>query len=400
MTMRRNHSSNPGFAAMLIAAALALPACQKQETAAPPPPPDVLVADAATRDVPVYREWVGTIDGSENAEIRARVTGYLISRNYKEGGLVKKGDLLFEIDSRPFVAALDEAKSSLEQGKAAQLASQSTYDRNKQLFDKKVISEQEFTNSTQLNQANVAKVDALQAAVDQAQINLNYCKIISPVDGIAGNAQAQVGDLVGTASATVLTTVSTLDPVKIIFPVSENDYLNASKRVMETLAKPFEDRPESIELILSNGEVFPQKGRIFSVDRQVQESTGTILVTALVPNPGDLLRPGFFSRARIVSDVLKDAVVVPQRAVNEVQGSYQMGIIGADGKVEIRPVKVGPRTGSDWVITEGLKAKEKYVVEGFQKIKAGMSVNAKPWTPPADMTAPATAQPLLPTSSL
>jgi len=351
------------------------------------PPPEVLVAAASTRDVPVYREWIGTLDGSENAEIRARVTGYLLRRDYQEGALVKKGDLLFEIDQRPFEAALAESKSQLEQAKAAQLATQANFERNKQLFEKKVISEQEYTNTTQINESNIAKIKSLEANVEQAKLNLEFCRIISPVEGIAGIAKAQVGDLVGTANSTVLTTVSTLDPVKVLFPVSESDYLISSERVQETLSKPFDQRPESIEIVLSDGSIFAQKGRLLSVNRQVQQSTGTILLTALIPNPGSVLRPGFFARARVMAKMLKDAIVVPQRAVNEVQGSYQIGIVGPDGKAEIRPVKVGARTGSDWVISSGLKAGEKVVVEGLQKIKAGMTVEAKPWVPPAERAA-------------
>jgi len=377
---------NPLRLAALAAGVLVLPACNKQETAAPPPPPEVLVLAAATKDVPVYREWIGTLDGSENAEIRARVTGYLLKRNYAEGSLVKKGDLLFEIDPRPFEAALAEAKSQLEQGKALQLASQAEADRSKELFGQRVISEKEFINKTQLNQSSIAKVAALTAAVEQAQLNLNFCRITSPVDGIAGIAQAQVGDLVGTASSTVLTSVSTLDPIKVVFPVSESDFLAANARVQETLSKPFEERPQRLELVLADGSTFPEKARLLSVDRQVKATTGTILVTAVLPNPGSVLRPGFFARARIEADVLKGAIVVPQRAVYEVQGSYQLGIIGADNKAEIRPVKVGPRTGTDWVITSGLKADEKVVVEGLQKIKAGAPVVAKPWAPAAAPT--------------
>ena len=367
-----------------IGSLLAIVGCDSKEKAAgPPAPPDVLVAPAEARDVPVYREWIGSLDGSENAEIRARVTGYLMKRDYQEGGLVKKGDALFEIDPRPFEAAVAEAKSQLEQGKAVQLASQSEADRNKELFNKKVISETEYINKTQVNEANLAKIKALQAALEQAQLNLDFCRIISPVDGIAGIAQAQVGDLVGTAASTVLTSVSTVDPIKILFPVSETDYLDAVKRVQETLSTPFEQRKESIELILADGSTFPQKGRLLSVDRQVKASTGTILVTALMPNPGNILRPGFYARARIIAETLKDAVVVPQRALAEIQGSYQLGVVGPDGKAEIRPVKVGARIGSDWVVTSGLKAGEKVIVEGLQKVKAGAPVVAKPWIPPS-----------------
>ena len=373
------------FALLAIAVGGGLAGCGKEETVSVGPP-EVLVMEAATRDVPVFREWIGTIDGSENAEIRARVTGHLTKRSYDEGSLVKKDQLLFEIDPRPFEAALAEAKSQLEQAKALQLATQADKERSDKLFDQKVISVQEHTNKTQLNEANISKVASLEANVEQAQLNLNFCKVIAPVEGIAGIAKAQVGDLVGSGSNVVLTNVSALDPAKILFPVSEADYLWANQRVQETMTKPLDQRPESIELVLADGSTFPNKARLLSVDRQVQASTGTILVTALVHNPGSLLRPGFFARAKIVAQILKNAVVVPQRAVSEVQGAYQLGIIGADGKAEIRPVKVGVRTGTDWVISSGLNAGEKVVVEGLQKIKVGAPVTVKPWTPTAEKT--------------
>lgn len=381
--MRAPNRAGASCALLFVIASGGLSGCGKKETVSVAPP-EVLVMEAGTRDVPVYREWIGTIDGSENAEIRARVTGYLIKRNYQEGSLVKKGDLLFEIDQRPFEAALAEAKSQLEQARAVALASKAERERSDKLFNQKVISEQEHTNKTQLSEANVAKVASLESSVEQAQLNLNFCKVISPVEGIAGIAKAQVGDLVGTGSNVLLTSVSTLNPAKILFPVSETDYLAANQRIQETLSKPFEQRPDSIELILADGSTFPKKGRVLSVDRQVQTSTGTILVTALVENPGSVLRPGFYARARIVAQVLKDAVVVPQRAVSEVQGSYQLAIVGTDGKAEIRPVQTGPRTGSDWVIKSGLKPGEKVIVEGIQKVKSGAPVTAKTWTPPAE----------------
>jgi RND family efflux transporter MFP subunit len=371
------------FVLLAVVMSSGFTACGKKETASAGPP-EVLVTEATARDVPVYREWIGTIDGSENAEIRARVIGYLTKRDYHEGSLVKKGDLLFEIDPRPFQAALEQAKSQLEQAKAAALAAMAEKQRSDKLFAQKVISEQEHTNKTQLNEASQANVQALEASVEQTQLNLNFCKVTSPVEGIAGIAKAQVGDLVGTGSNVILTSVSTLDPAKIVCPISETDYLTANQRIQETLSKPLDQRPESIELILADGSVFPYKGRLLSVDRQVQASTGTILVTALVRNPGSVLRPGFYARARIVAQVLKNAVVVPQRAVYEVQGAYQLGIVGPDGKAEIRPVKVGARTGTDWVIASGLKPGEKVVVEGLQKIKSRMPVTAKPWTPPAE----------------
>lgn len=383
-------TSNRIFIALLLllaGIAFGLTGCGGKEETAAPPPPEVLVTEAAAKDVPVYKEWIGTLDGSENAEIRAKVQGYLIKRDYKEGSLVKKGALLFQIDPRPFEAALAEAKSGLEQAKAVKLAAIAEKERSDKLFSQKVISEQEHTNKTQLAEANIAKVSALEANVNQAQLNVEFCTITAPVDGIVGIAKAQVGDLVGAGSNVVLTSISTLDPAKIVCPISEADYLAAYKRAEETLSKPPEQRPKNIELVLADGSTFEKKAQLQSVDRQVQASTGTILVTALVENPGCVLRPGFYARARVVADVLKDAVVVPQRAVAEVQGAYQLGIIGADGKAEIRPVKVGVRTGSDWVISSGLKTGEKVVVEGLQKIKAGSAVVAKPWTPPAEKPA-------------
>ena len=382
--MNRKHFVGFGLTIFAIAAGAVLGGCGKPETVAPPTP-EVLVVEASTKDVPVYREWIGTIDGSENADIRARVEGHLIKRSYDEGSLVKKGDILFEIDPRPSEAGLAQAKSQLEQGKAAALAAAAERDRSDKLFSQKVISEQEHTNKTQLNEASQAKVQALEAAVEDAQLNVDFCKVTAPVEGIAGLAKAQVGDLVGTGGNTELTSISTLDPAKVLFPISEADYIAANQRIQDVLKKPLKDREETIELVLADGSTFANKARLLAVDRQVQASTGTILVTALVKNTGSVLRPGFYARARIVAKVLKDAVIVPQRAVNEVQGSYQLGIIGADNKAEIRPVKVGDRTGTDWVITSGLKPGEKVVVEGLQKIKAGSDVvNAKPWTPPAD----------------
>ncbi len=381
----------------LIATALALcllPACKRDDAAkkATPPPPTVLVIPAATRDVPVYREWIGTLDGSENAEIRARVTGYLMKRDYKEGALVKQGDVLFEIDPRPFDVALAEAQGQLAQGKAMQLASQAEADRSKALFDQKVISKKEFINKTQLNESHAAKVKALEASVKQAELNLQFCTIMSPIAGVVATAKAQVGDLVGGGNGTPLTTVSTLDPAKLIFPISEEEYLLVRERVEKSMSKPVEEREEMIELILANGKTFEHKARLLSLDLQVKQSTGTILVTALLKNPGSVLRPGQFARARVIAQTLEDAVVVPQRAVTEVQGSYQVGIVDGNGKAEIRPVKVGARDGTDWVIASGLTAGEKVIVEGIQVVKAGMPVEAKPWMPPEQRpAAPANA---------
>ena len=369
------------FMSALIGA-MNLAACSRRSSQAAPAAPEVLVQEAATQDVPVYREWIGTIDGSENADIRARVSGHLITRASTEGSFVKAGDLLFEIDPRPFEAELAKAKANLDNARATEIKTDADEKRAMKLFIEKVTSPMERDAALQAAAAQRANVSSLEAAVREAELNLGYTKITAPVDGIVGLAKAQVGDLVG--SDVVLTSISTLDPAKILFPVSEADYFAAKDRALEILSQPVEQRPEEIELILADGSTFPHRARLLAVDRQAQTATGTILVTARVKNPGGILRPGFYARARVVAQVLQDAVVVPQRAVSEVQGTYQLGIIGAGGKVEIRSVKAGSRTGPNWVITSGLEPGEKVVVEGLQKIRDGAVVVAKPWAPPAD----------------
>ncbi len=341
----------------------------------------VLVSTAASRDVPVVREWVGTLAGSENADIRARVTGHLLSRDYPEGSLVKKGELLFEIDPRPFEVALAEARSQLEEGRARQVASQAEADRSTELFRKRVISEKEFINKTQLNKSAASKVEALEAAVEQARLNVGFCAVRSPLDGVAGVATAQVGDLVGTGERAVLTSVSVLDPMKLVFPISEGEYLMAGERLREGTAQPLKEREESIEVVLGNGERFAHRARLLAVDLKVSQTTGTILVTALLRNPGSVLRPGQFATARVIAKTLPGAVVVPQRAVVEVQGSHQLWVVDGGGKVEVRPVKVGVRDGGEWVIAQGLEVGERVVVEGTQQLKVGMVVEAGAWKP-------------------
>jgi RND family efflux transporter MFP subunit len=344
------------------------------------PPPEVLVTQVVKADVPIVRAWVGTLDGSENADIRARVAGYLQKKDYQEGSYVKEGDLLFEIDPRPFEAALDEAKSQLDQAKAVQLATEADFARSQDLFNKKVISEQEFENKKQLNLANVAKVGALQAAVETAQLNLGFTKISAPVDGIAGAAKAQIGDLVGPGStATTLTTVSKIDPIRLYFPLSEKDYKQYASALQKMMQTPDSEREENIEMVFADGTVYPQKGKFSFVDRQVDPTTGTILIAINFPNPGHTLRPGQFAKARAVIENIQGALLVPQRALVELQGSYQIGVIGEDNKAEIRPIKIGPRYKSQVVVTEGLKEGEKVIVEGVQKVRPGMVVTAKPY---------------------
>jgi RND family efflux transporter MFP subunit len=374
---------------LIIAAVFSLSGCEKKtvQTEAPPPP-EVLVTQVVKGDVPIVSEWIGTLNGSENADIRARVTGYLQKKAYQEGSYVKEGDLLFEIDPRPFEAALAEAKSQLVQAQAVQLATQADFERNQELFNKKVISEQEFENKKQLNESNVAKVGALEAAVQTAQLNLGFTKIAAPVDGIAGIAQAQIGDLVGTGgSATTLTTVSKIDPIRLYFPLSEKDYKEHADALKKAMQKPESERSEAIEMLFADRSVYPQKGRFSFVDRQVDPTTGTILVAANFPNPEHTLRPGQFAKARAVIDTISGALLVPERALVELQGSYQIGVIGEDNKVEIRPIKIGPRFNRQVVVTQGLKEGDKVIVEGIQKVRPGMAVTAKPYEEPKADTA-------------
>ncbi|MBV9273583.1 MAG: efflux RND transporter periplasmic adaptor subunit [Verrucomicrobia bacterium] len=358
------------------------------------PPPEVLVTPVLKGNVPIVREWVGTLDGSENAEIRARVAGYLQKKAYQEGGYVKQGDLLFEIDPRPFQAALDEAKSQLGQAQAIQAATKADFDRAQELYDKKVISVQEYENKRQLNEANVAKTAALDAAVETAKLNLAFTKITSPLNGIAGVAKAQIGDLVGPGATTTLTTVSQIDPIRLYFPLSEKDYKQYAQRLKEVMQTPESERKESIELVYADGTVYPRKGKFSFVDRQVDPTTGTILIAANLPNPDHTLRPGQFAKARAVIDEIQGALLVPERALVELQGSYQIGVIGQDNKAEIRPIKTGPRFKGKIVVTGGLKEGEKVIVEGVQKVRPGMVVTAKPYQEPtADATRSHPSQP-------
>jgi membrane fusion protein (multidrug efflux system) len=375
--------------ALIVAAVFSLSGCEKKtvQTEAPPPP-EVLVTQVAKGNVPVVREWVGTLDGSENAEIRARVAGYLQKKDYQEGGYVKQGDLLFEIDPRPFQAALDQAKSQLSQEQAVQLATEADFARAQELFDKKVISEQEYENKRQLNQANVAKTAALEAAVEAAKLNLGFTRITSPLDGIAGQAKAQIGDLVGPGATTTLTTVSQIDPIRLYFPLSEKDYKQYANRLKEAMQTPESERKESTELVFADGTVYPRKGRFSFVDRQVDPTTGTILIAANFPNPDHTLRPGQFAKARAAIDEIQGALLVPERALVELQGSYQIGVLGEGNKAEIRPIKIGPRFKGQVVVTEGLKEGDKVIVEGVQKVRPGMVVTAKPYQEPTADAAP------------
>jgi RND family efflux transporter MFP subunit len=366
-----------------------------------PPPPAVEVAQVERRDVPIYGEWIGTLTGQVNADIKAQVTGYLLTRDYKEGSYVRKGQLLFQIDPRPFQAALDQAKGQLAQAQALlvqdqaqlataeanQLKSQLDVDKYGPLAKADAVSKQDFDDADQANVANKAQVEgakaaivaakaqiqAYQAAVETAGINLGFTGILSPIDGIAGIAQAQVGDLVSTSSG-ILTTVSTLDPIRDYFTVSEQEYLALQKRFSEQKTDRWE-----LQLTLADGTIYSHQGEFYFADRQVNQNTGAIQLAALFANPGNVLRPGQYGKIRAVIRVQQNALLIPQAAVNEQQGSYLVAVVGKDGRIAMRPVQVGERTGMMWVIQDGLKPGERVVVEGQQNLRQGMTVQTKPF---------------------
>ena len=358
--------------------------CEKKQTAAVAPPLTVTVTPVGQENVMVMNTWVGLLNGYQNADIRAQVTGYLISQNYKEGSLVKKGDVLFTIDKRPFEASLAQAQADYAKTVASAQLAQITLGRQTQLYETKVISQQEYDTSYQNAQAGVASVAAAQANVQTAQINLNYCTITAPFDGIAGIAQAQIGDLVGPGGVSnVLTQLSQINPIKVNFSITEEQYLGAYELLKRLQATPEKELKARLELRLADGTVYPEKGRFDFVNRQVNVATGTIQITALFPNDNDLLRPGLFGRVTAPVQELQDALVVPQAATVELQGNYLVIRVGPDNSVEPVPVKLGPTKGHMQVVMGALKVGEKVIVGGVEKVRPGMKVNPEPYVPSA-----------------
>jgi membrane fusion protein (multidrug efflux system) len=336
-----------------------------------PKPPVVEVMTVIQKDVPVYKEWIGTLDGMVNATIRAQVQGYLIKQNYRDGELVKKGQILFEIDPRTFQASLDQARGQLEAQQARWNTAKANLARIKPLAEVNAVSKKDLDDAVGAEQAARAAVFAAQASFDKAKFDLGFTKITSPVDGISGLAKAQIGNLVGPGAVEELTTVSTVNPIKVYFQISEQEYLQTAKYSVTVREKKVG------ELILADGSVYPEKGYFAFADRQVDIRTGTIKVATVFPNPGNFLRPGQYGRVRVAASVRKDALLVPQRSVSEVQGKYMVAVIGADNKADIRPVKVAERVDNLWVIMEGLRPGESVVVEGIQKVRPGMPVTPK-----------------------
>ncbi len=344
------------------------------KAAPPPPPPEVLVVEVIPRDVPIYFEWIGTTEGYVNAQIRPRVQGPLRSRDYKEGSLIKAGQLMFTIDPSEYQATLNQALGDLGRAEANLGKTQLDVARYTPLAKEGAISQQELDNAIQAHQANKASVEAVRATVERAKLNLSWTKVTAPITGIAGISIAQIGDLV-TPSA-LLTTISQVDPIKVHYPISEQEYLHFARRIREIEAGRGGERPP-LELTLADGNVYPERGTFSLADRQVDSRTGTITVQGLFANPDNLLRPGQYAKIRVAAETRKGALLIPQQAVQHLQGSHQIAVVGADNKVDIRAVKVGEQVGNMWIIAHGLKPGERIVVAGAQKVKTGMVVNPK-----------------------
>jgi RND family efflux transporter MFP subunit len=351
-------------------------------SAAPSPPPTVQVVEVIQRDVPVYHEWIATLDGYVNAQIQPQVSGYLIKQNYREGALVRKNEALFTIDPRPFQAVLDQAKAQVAQAQAQLGKTELDVKRDTPLAREKAIAQSQLDNDIQANLAAQATVQAGKAAVEQAELNLEFTNVRSLIDGFAGIATGQVGNLVG--PQTLLTTVSQLDPIKAYFVVSEQEYLAFVKRNPTVASREAKERELELELILADGSTYGRKGKFFAADRQVDAQTGAIRLAGVFPNPDNVLRPGQYGRVRFVSYIRPGALLVPQKSVTELQGSYQVAVVGTDNKVSIRNVTVGERSGAMWIVEQGLKPGERIVAEGVQKARDGIAVNPVPAPPPPE----------------
>lgn len=373
--------------AVVFFAAASLTVSCKKPAPGEAPPVKVTVTPVIQKDVMATNQWVGLLDGFQNSNIQAQVTGYLLTQNYKEGSSVKKGDILFTIDPRPFQAALAQAEADYASAVAKAQLQQITLQRQEQLYKTKVISEQEYQTSYQNTQASLANVAASQAAVQAAQVNLEYCTIRAPFDGVAGLAQAQIGDLVGPGGrVSTLTQASQIDPMKMNFFITEAEYLGAAELLQRIQNQPEEEKKARFSLQLANGSTYPELGKFDFFNRQVNVSTGAIQITALFPNPNGVLRPGLFAKITAPVQEIKGAFLVPQKATVEMQGNYFVSILQPDSTVKPVPVKLGPQQGQFLVVSGPLKADEKVVVEGVEKARPGMKVVATPYQLPGDST--------------
>jgi membrane fusion protein, multidrug efflux system len=377
--MTKKLTCRAALALLLLPMAAPLSGCKEKEQAAPPKPPDVEVVKVEQKDVPIYRDWVGTLDGDVNATISAQVAGYLISRNYSEGSVVTNSQVLFQIDPKPFQAALDKAKAQVNQSAAQRDKYALDVKRYRPLAASEAISQQELDNAIQNEKTAAAQMEADKAAVEQAQLNLDFCTIRSPLDGVAGLAKAQVGDLLGPNTG-ALTTVTKIEPVRAYISVSQRLLTEIQeRRLAEGKEAVRSGEGPELELVLATGTVYPQKGRVRFANNQVDVKTGTVTIVGEFPNPEMLLVPGMFVRVRALLSTEKNALLVPQRAVTEMQGRYLIAVVGADNKVIILPVTAGERVGQQWVVTGKLKAGDRVVAEGIQKVREGVVVNPVPF---------------------
>jgi len=417
------------LACLTVSALLTAAGCSNATSAAKPPqPPSVEVADVVQKDVPLYREWIGTLDGFVNADIKAQVAGYLTQQAYTEGSFVKSGQLLFQIDPRPFQAALDEAGGRLAQSQGqleqarAQLALagaqeavaeanqgrvQLDVERYTPLARQQAITQQDLDNALQNNlaakaqlqaaraqvetakaqiTASTAAVASAKAAVETARISLGFTRLTSPIDGIPGIAQLQVGALVSPASGTI-TTVSTVDPIKVYFTASEQEYLDYTRRFPTFEKRRAAENLLDLELILADGITYPRKGKFYFADRQVDVRTGAIRLAGLFPNPNNILRPGQYGRVRTATETRQGALLVPQQAVIDLQGTHQVAVVDGSNKVAIHAVNLGETIDHDWIVRDGVKPGDRVVVEGLQKVRQGMQVNPKPFQAPKPIQA-------------
>lgn len=361
----------------LAAFLLPLSGCSKGKTVSASSPLEVQVATVVQKDVPIYSEWVATLDGYVNAQIQPRVAGYIIKQNYKEGSVVQKGEVLFEIDPRPFKAALDQAKGQLAQAEAQLGKASLDVERDTPLAQARAIAQSQLDTEMQAKLGAQAEVQSAKANVEQAELNMEWTKVTSLVSGIAGIAQVQIGNLVGPNS--VLTSVSQVDPIKAYFTVSEQDFMDFHRRFPTQSSVEEQRRRMPLQLLLADGSVYDQPGRIYFADRQVNPATGAIRIAGVFANANSLLRPGGYGRVRLSARTQNGALLVPQRAVIELQGSHQVAVVGDDNKISMRPVTVGDRVGTLWIVTEGLKAGERVVVEGLMKVRDGVPVKAVPF---------------------
>jgi len=358
----------------------------------PPAPPSVGVVTVAPERVAITGEWIATLDGTVNAQIRPQVSGYLIRRLYREGAFVRKGEVLFEIDRRPLETVLNQAKARLAESKAQLAKAARDLDRDKPLAEQRAIAQSQLDNDLSARDAAEAAVASAQAAVESADLNLRFTRVTSLVDGVAAIASAQIGDLVG--PTTLLTTVSQVDPIRVYFPISEQEYLGVASalRSPKALAALWQDG-DRLALVLADGSTYPRRGTVVAFDRDVDPKMGTIRVSATFPNPGNLLRPGQFGRVRAQTSVVDQALLIPQRAVSELQSGYQVRLVNADNSIEVRNVTMGRRVGSRWIVASGLRAGDRVVVDA-PTLRAGIKVNARAAAPePADAEADAPATP-------